>query len=330
MRQSNFELLRVVSMMMVLLVHIDGASLGLPNAMDGIATLTAPDWWRLIVEAVAIIGVNCFTMISGYFGIKLTVKNAVRFLLECMIYSVAIYVAMCIAKPGGFSLRGLIESVMVLTHTDLWYIPAYFILMLLSPWLNAGMQSLDSRRFNSLMAVFTLVTVWMGWWNGGSFNPTGYTVMQLVYVYLLGGWTRRCLDVKLPRAAWLSLWGVSIALIVASCLWLPTLKTFAYNSPFVLMATLACFMVFREMSFQSRVVNWLARGSLAVYLIHKAPPVWGGIMRPTVVKLWHSMSLMEFTLAAVGLAVGIYMACAVVDTARRWIEGRLLFRRDGK
>lgn len=45
MRQSNFELLRIVSMLMVLAVHIDGASLGLPEPLGCVATLTARDWW---------------------------------------------------------------------------------------------------------------------------------------------------------------------------------------------------------------------------------------------------------------------------------------------
>ena len=64
-RQSNIELLRIVSMLMVLAVHVDGASLGLPEPMGDIASLTARDVWRIIVEAVAIIGVNSFTMNSG-------------------------------------------------------------------------------------------------------------------------------------------------------------------------------------------------------------------------------------------------------------------------
>lgn len=40
MRQSNMELLRIVSMLMVLAVHIDGASLGLPELGGDIAALT--------------------------------------------------------------------------------------------------------------------------------------------------------------------------------------------------------------------------------------------------------------------------------------------------
>lgn len=129
-RQSNIELLRIISMLMVLTVHVDGASLGLPAPDGDFASLSGHDVWRLAVESVAIIGVNCFTMISGYFGIRLRWKSALSFLFECLFYSVAIYIVGCIAF-GGFSWSGWIESWMILSHTDLWYVPAYFGLMLL-------------------------------------------------------------------------------------------------------------------------------------------------------------------------------------------------------
>ena len=77
-RESNIELLRIVSMLMVVLVHIDGASLGLPQALTVAAT--ARDVWQLAVEALVIIGVNCFTLISGYFGIRLRVRTALGYL----------------------------------------------------------------------------------------------------------------------------------------------------------------------------------------------------------------------------------------------------------
>lgn len=70
-RESNLEALRIVSMLMVVLVHIDGASLGLPYIKGEFSALTSRDLWRLIVESFTIIGVNCFTLISGYFGIRL-------------------------------------------------------------------------------------------------------------------------------------------------------------------------------------------------------------------------------------------------------------------
>ena len=69
-RQSNMELLRIVAMLAVIAVHLDGASLGLPSPQANISLLSRDDWWRLAMEAVTIVGVNCFTLISGYFGIR--------------------------------------------------------------------------------------------------------------------------------------------------------------------------------------------------------------------------------------------------------------------
>ena len=44
---------------------------------------------------------------------------------------------------------------MVLTHTDLWYVPAYFCLMIISPMLNAGMDALTKRMFTiALLPVY--------------------------------------------------------------------------------------------------------------------------------------------------------------------------------
>ena len=134
-RKSNMEMLRIVSMLMVLAVHVDGASLGLPDACGDACSLDSRAWWRLVVEGFAIVGVNCFTMISGYFGVRLTWRSVVRFLSQCVFYSVGLYTAMGLYTgfSAPFSWMGWWESWMVITHSDLWYVPAYFLLMLLRP-----------------------------------------------------------------------------------------------------------------------------------------------------------------------------------------------------
>ena len=78
-------------MLMVLAVHIDGASLGLPNLRGNISALDSRTACQLIVESLAIVGVNCFTLISGYFGIKLRLKSIVSYLFQCLFYAVGIY-----------------------------------------------------------------------------------------------------------------------------------------------------------------------------------------------------------------------------------------------
>lgn len=308
-------------MLMVLTVHIDGASLGLPEPFGNLTGMGARDWWRLAVESVAIIGVNCFTLISGYFSIRLTAKGCARYLGECLFYSVAIYLFACSVRFESFSLGGLTDSVRILTRTDLWYVPAYFILMLFSPVLNAGVEALSRRRFAILLGGLSFVMIWCGWWCEGKFNPTGYTPLQLIYIYLIGRFIRLYSPESMgrnERLQWFSLWVIAVASILYTSLHLPTAKSFAYNSPAVLLATVSLFMAFRSMRFSNPAVNFLARGAFAVYLIHKAPAIWVHMMRPATVNLWRHLSLAEFTFAAIGMAVGIYLACALIDAVRRF------------
>lgn len=319
-RRSNIELLRIVSMLMVLAVHVDGASLGLPAPAGEWAALSARDVWRIAVETAAIIGVNCFTMISGYFGIRLRWRGALSFLFQCAFYSVGIYTAVAIAFPGQFSWRGWLESWMVLTHTDLWYVPAYFGLMLLSPVLNAGLDALPRRTFAGVLGVFTVFNVWCGWWWHGAFNPTGYTLVQLVLVYMTARYIRLHVSaecIRRRRGAIAAMYAASLAGIGVTAVYLPPLQAFAYNSPAVLLSTVSFFMLFLSWDFSSRAVNYVARSAFAVYLIHKAPLVWCNVMRPGVCHLWATLPLPLFTLAAAGIIVGFYLVAMAVDPLRR-------------
>lgn len=327
-RLSNMELLRIVSMMMVLMVHLDGASLGLP-APEGLATLlNGPDCWRLGVESLTIVGVNCFTMISGYFSIRLRARSMARFLGVALFYPVVITVVYGCIRPDRFSWMNLGEACMILSHNDLWYVPAYFCLCLLAPFLNAGCDRLDTRRLAAVWWVFLLYNIWCGWYWGGKFNPTGYTVVQLVLVYLAGRLFARFAppgaDPRrrlLPR--WIALYLVAAAGVMATALYLPSAKAFAYNSPLVMIESIALFGVFTSLRFTSRAVNMLASGAFAVYLVHKNPIVWVNLFKPVVIFLWSVLSLTGFTIAAITIAVATYMAVALFDWLRRAVATRL-------
>lgn len=326
MRQSNLELLRIVSMMMVLIVHADGASLGLPEPSGDLTTLGGRDIWRLAVESLAIIGVNCFTMISGYFGIRLRWRGIASFLFQCIFYAVLIELAVGLCR-GQLSLSALGTSCMVLTHTDLWYVPAYFCLMLVSPVLNAGLDALSRRDYSVMLGLFVAFNIWCGWWWGGRFNPTGYTPVQLIMVYMIGRYIRLhvSLDSLLSsRATIVMLYAVAVTAIFVTSVILPSAQAFAYNSPGALLATVTFFMLFLTFDFRSRAVNYAARSAFAVYLIHKAGPLWGNYVRPLFRSMWGSMSVAEFTVAMLGMCAAIYLAAMIIDPLRRWLSSLIL------
>lgn len=316
-RQSNIELFRIISMLLILVVHLDGASLGLPAPMGDIASTTARDWWRLIVESFSIIGVNCFVLISGYFGIRASWKGFVRYSLYCLFYSVAIYCIVAMGIKGNWSWEGLAESFMIYTHTDLWFVPAYLGLFLLAPFLNKSAESLSLKQFSLYLGALIAFNIYAGWCWGGRFNPTGYTILHLVMIYLIGRYINRFMpQIKYLGVYATLIWILSTTLILISSLFLKSTVAFAYNSPFVILASISFFMMFKSMTFSSKAINYCATSAFAVYLVHKNPLVWIDFSK-WIKEMWNELSLPTFTLLVIALSLGIFYACVAIDQSRR-------------
>lgn len=321
-RESNMELLRIVSMLFVLVVHFDGATVGLPQPHGNLSDLSARDVWCLAVESLAIVGVNCFTLISGYFGIRTSWRSASAFLFQCLFYAVGIATVLHLLRPDAVTAEMWLQSWMILSHTDLWYVPAYFGLMLLAPLLNAGCRHITTKNLLGFTALFAAFNIWCGWWWKGNFNPTGYTLVQLVLLYLIGTCLRR-VDSRLPglRASG-CIWIAATAGIFGTSLYLDSVTAFAYNSPFVVSSSAAMFCMFAAMKFKSTVVNYIARSSFAVYLIHKQPQVWGGVLKPLMLKVWTTTGLGGYTCAMLGMCAVMFAIAMATDAARRrlWLK----------
>lgn len=89
-RNSAIEMLRILSMMMVLMVHFVGATFGLPTR-EQLYALDSGVLWKDVLESLSIVGVNCFVLISGYYGIKATRRRLLDFTLWCLFASLLAY-----------------------------------------------------------------------------------------------------------------------------------------------------------------------------------------------------------------------------------------------
>ena len=316
-RQSNIELLRILSMMMVLAVHFAGAALGLPLPV-GLGSTDAAWWWRTSVATLSIVGVNCFTLISGYFGIRASVRGLLTFVTQCVFYSVAMYSVCALCGVVSFSFAAWGESWLALTHTDLWYVPAYLCLYLLSPFINAGMERLTDRQLLLWTGIFVLVNLYAGWWWGASFNPNGYTVVQLVMMYCVGSAVRRMLSGVPPGVGWSLYLGASAFTAVAAAYMAP-LKVYAYNSPLVIVASVGLLLAFAGMQFRSGFINYVARSSFAVYLIHKNKLIWVSMVKPVAIAAWGAGSLWIATGSLLAFIAVTFAVAVAADYVRRGV-----------
>lgn len=124
MRQTNIELCRIVAIMLVVLLHSNYSWCGWPTDL---ASCRVP---MLFVEAFAIIGVNVFVLITGWFSACIKTKTFVNLFYICFFYAIVRL------STGAATGHLNIKDVLFISCSN-WFIPAYIGLILLTPWLNA-------------------------------------------------------------------------------------------------------------------------------------------------------------------------------------------------
>lgn len=295
-RLSNFELLRVLAMLMVLAIHADFFSLGRPT-FDQFLASPLEVWARLAVEMSGIVAVDVFVLISGWFGIRASVRGFCRFLFTCLFFCIGVNVVM-----WACGLPSLQDETLHTIYGKMelnWFVKAYMLLYILAPVLNAFVTTASRRTQERVLIGFFAVQTLYGWVTGSAwYFCFGYSPLPFAWLYLLARyvavfrprWSRG--GVKIYFALYVlitalqSVLGI-VALNINSNMAIDRL--IAYNSPLVIAASLALLLGFRELHFSSRPVNWLARSSFAVFLLHTHTALMG-CFKQTVVWIYNIYS----------------------------------------
>lgn len=315
-RLSNIELLRIISMIMVLCVHFTGATFPLPEKMSLSDITDITTMSKTLMECFSIIGVNCFVLISGYFGIKPSVKGITNFIASCIIYSVSIYSIYIFIKPNIYNYIDLINSFAIFSHTDLWFIPAYFGLYILSPIINKGIHGITKRNFIYILISLTFLNVYLGWFWQGKINPTGYNTMQLIYIYVIGRYLRIFISSdKKHRIKYIYAYITTLLLIFISTFICKSTMAYAYNSPFVILSSIFFFLIFSTFRFKNYYINYVASSAFAVYLIHKMPPIWC-TLKDFLYNTSTNINTITFSLYWIVFIFTLFAACISIDKVR--------------
>lgn len=314
MRQSNLELLRIVSMMLVLTLHADFWSLGVPSWSE-IAGSPAASLTRMTLEAAALVSVNVFVMISGWFGIRPSLRGLASFLFQCMFYSAGIYLAMILLGRAEADVAGAVDNLLLLGRN--WFVGAYLVLYLLSPLLNRLIRGFSSGALAVIVAVFYMVQTAWGWVVDSAVFDGGYSPLSFVGLYLLAALLRRRSSALRPLS-WLYPAGVAANVVLMALIARTgvALSAEAYSNPLVIMASVGLFSAFASLRMRpSPFLNNVAQSVFAVYLIHMNPYV-APSFRAVCIRLYDAVSgplcLLSFALAL----VIIFAACVAADRIR--------------
>lgn len=181
-RESNFELLRNLSMFMVLMIHANFVSLPRPLC-DALAAAPAPTTFRYFVESLGIVCVDVFVLISGWFRVNTNVKSVLKFVFQVFFFWIGGYVACLAIGKAELSFDGVLNC-FAFTSWD-WFVKAYVVLYIIAPILNAFVDCSSERQHRNVLIAFFLFQSTYGWLGGARFFMNGYGPLAFIGLYLL-------------------------------------------------------------------------------------------------------------------------------------------------
>lgn len=160
-RLSNLELLRIISMFFVLIVHANFKVLGVPS-YEIIKNNPSYALIQIMIESFAIVCVNAFILISGWFGINFKLKSLYSLLFQCAFFLFGIYAFALLTGIETFTISGL-KSCLMLTE-NVWFVKSYLGLYILAPALNLFTEKADQKNFKILLLSFFIFQSIYGWY----------------------------------------------------------------------------------------------------------------------------------------------------------------------
>lgn len=331
-RNSSFELLRIISMYLIVVHHFVVHGITQIGNTHGLKRLT-----MLLMQSGGKVGVNVFVMIGAYFLIEKNFKfsRVIKISLISIFYSWTIF--MIFFLLGKIIVPYKWYEILIPVPGTYWFVGSYIVLMFASPILNKIINNLPKHQYKNML--FFLLFIW-------SIIPTflisnmidlglshselgNSTVSSFVLDYLIIGYIKKYPNkyVESKKYSWLILLsGISIMILAfyfesfymyENQLVSEYVNNFMnLNSFFEFWISAGLILVFKNItSFSNKFINIIAGSTFAVYLIHD-----NQFIRP---MLWQKVnnvqyqSSIDFLINGLEISLLIFIICIVLDMIRR-------------
>lgn len=305
-RDSRFELLRLVAILMVVLSHF--SLFGQEHRLQ----LDPSLWDRIgadLFTPFGKVGVGLFVLITGYFlgNKQSTIISAVnrgwKIWAETIFYTTFMFVAFAIfSREISFGL--LIKSIIPVTTVLYWFVTSYIVLILLSPIINLVSNQASQKQFQYLIAVTMILNFMI---------PVLQINFELMILlpYLLGSYLKKYgMEIK-HKGVYLTL------ILLLSYVLIIVLNTRGHGLALTIgiiptITALLIFLIVLDFKpFHSNIINKFATTSFAGYLITEFPPMrnllWNNLLALSNVDNALVADLIGFIAILLILYIGVFL-----------------------
>ena len=332
-RNYGIDVLRMISMLMVVILHIINIG-GIKNNAKGLNFHAV-----VILYSISFCAVNLFALISGYLGAtrEFKWKNIVILWLQVVFYSIGILLIYYIFQRKVITYRECFKNIFFMCFPIIsnryWYFTSYALMYCSIPVLNEVINSCDKKKLQnfiiSVFVIFCIPSILMIFGkNIHMIFHHGYSPIWLAFLYLVGGYYRKygfpaslnkqitylclCISVLIiylhfSKYDHLHFLGITLSLDGES-----------YIDPFVLLSSIMIFCIFSQYNPPCALYPILKSASplaFSVYLIHMHPIIKEELLmgRFTFVA---KMNVLFIIPIIIFIALFIYIICTFIDLIR--------------
>ena len=266
--------------------------------------------------------VNVFVMISAYFlctkdNLKISWKKLGKLWLTVFFYSIVLFAVFTAIGIYQFDVRALLSSLFPIAFSKYWFVSAYFLMMIASPFLNAIVSRLNKAQF-SAFAVFIIILAALQ--DVGVFLTiplaNGYNGIWFCLLYLLTAYFRK-FDINLNKIGWIVCAIVFVAVVIFNTLvW----KGPHYTSITTIYMSLFILLTAKKFAIKNvklgKIICFISSLTFGVYLIHDSNEMRGFMYE----NIFHSSKFIPSKYAFliyIGFVLLTFVVCALIEFVRQ-------------
>lgn len=262
-RNSSIELLRIICIFCIIFMHTiayGGEELAFYNR-----------YIQIVLNCFTNLGVTCFVLISGYYGVRFQLNKLIKMDLMIIFYTISLLVIR-LALGEDVGMMDLLSTAFPVLSNQYWYITSYFIIVILSEYINQIPEKLSKAAFLKLLLVmlflFSVVSTFLSF---DILRSEGKNVTHMLMIYLVGRYIRKYDDREYQkrRVALLLAGNLLLTLGLETVLFVLTGRYSMFYrdcSILTVISAILLFTIFRNMYFESKIINKIATAVLAVYV----------------------------------------------------------------
>lgn len=342
-RESNFELMRIISMFFIVLFHTLSYSGYLGRATGGMYLLVT------FIKSITLVHVNSFILLCGYFQCKQKLKlgKVISLINATWFYKAGILLLFLacgwlITNPP--TTTEILRTILPLDYGLYWFIGNYIVLYLISPILNIVINNTTKQQLRNVIIILLVIVSGLSLVTVDSFynNNYGRSLSTFILLYFVGAYLRnypidqsyfmKPFTITAKRTVWFLTMIVCAVIGTMCCCVSQQIIDLgsvsqeighildylfsSYSSPFVLLQTLCYFMLFASFTFKNKIINAIAGCTIGVYLIHE-----NKYIRENFYDFIGITNITNIDLKAIAIlfaiVIGMFVVCTIIEFIRK-------------